>query len=268
MPAKKSLLAAVLVAASLTLASCADKEPRGREIARVGDSPITVKDFQKEVTVAARRDPTLKLTPESLSELLDSMIDRKLLIQQAVERGITEDERFIETIKAYWEQTLIRELIDARMRDWSEKIFVTEEEARSHYRRMSSKVTVRVAHASTRQEARAMADVMLSGGLADGEDQVGPLFADDIPLTSPLYESFDVEPGTTAVVEDRDGYVALMVTVREPVEVPPYGDIEERLKGYLLEQKKQRAFEDWLADVREASDITVDRAALEEVARE
>lgn len=248
--------------------SCSRNEPLPEEIARVNDVPILLKDFQREVSLASRRDPTLKITPASLEELLDTMIDKRLLIQEAVNRGISEDERFIETIKAYWEQTLIRELIAAKMKEWENEVFITEEEARSHYRRMGSKLTVRVADAESREEAEAKKAEMLAGNVAHGEELLGPLFADDIAMTNPLYEAFDMEKGEAKVVKGRRTYTAMVIVGKELMEVPEYEEIDERIKVYLLEQKKQKVFESWVEEIKESSRIEVKTGLLERVASE
>lgn len=258
----------ILTLAVMALTSCAEREGEEPEIASVGGIPILLKDFEREVSMTSRRDPTLKINASSLEDLLDSMMDRKLLIREAMERGLSEDEQFIDTIKAYWEQTLIRELVDARMKELADEVFVTEEEARAHYRRMGRRITVRTADAADAEEAERVKGEMVSGSQALPGEPLGPLYADDVPPAGPLYEAFDMEAGEAKIFKSRGGFTVVMVTAREPVETPAYEEVEGRLKAYLLERKKQKAFEDWLAGLRSSSDITVDRELLEGVADE
>jgi len=257
-----------LILAAMALTSCAEREAEEPEIASVGGIPILLKDFEREVSMTSRRDPTLKINASSLEDLLDSMMDRKILIREAMERGLSEDRRFIDAIKAYWEQTLIRELVDVRMKELADEVFVTEEEARAHYRRMGHRITVRTANAATAEEAERVKAGMVPGRADLPGEPIGPLYADDVPPAGPLYEAFDMEAGEARVFEGRGGFTVVLVTAREPVERPAYEEVEGRLKASLLERKKQRAFEEWLDGLRSSSDIRVDRELLEGVADE
>lgn len=268
---RKTLLV-LMTGATLFLAACSAPEDRGETVARVNESVITAEDFREETAMAARRNPAMEMTPEAMGKVLGDMIDRRLMIQAAVEMGISEREEFIRTIKEYWEQTLIRELIAAKTGEWEEKLYVTDPEVRDYHRKMGFKVSARAARAATEDEARELLEAMLAGELAPGEDLLGPLFVDNILITDPLSEVFDLEPGQGAVIEDESegngGWTAVVVTRKTEVHSPPLEEVEARIRGYLMEQKKQRALKRWLDGLRERSAIEVNRGKIERLANE
>ena len=158
-----------------------------------------------------------------------------------MKKGLSEDERFLESIKSFWEQTLIRELIDSKNREWADKLIVTDEEVRSRYSMMSSRVTLRVIKADDAKEAEAA----LSAVSAKGE-LLGPLFVEDLNHSDPLLAAFAMEEGAKAVAGSGDDFFAYEVVKKGPSGVAPLEEVYDALKASLLEEKKEKALEEWL----------------------
>ena len=120
------------------IASCGGQKQHEEAVATVNGAPVLMKEFQKDLAIYANRNPDFKLDTKSVEDHLDMFIDKQLMIQEAMKMGLAEDERFLETIKRFWEQTLIRELIDAKSSEWRDKLFVTEDEIQNHYQEIKS----------------------------------------------------------------------------------------------------------------------------------
>lgn len=244
---------------AVLLFSCSGPEDgKGEEVASVNGSPIFMKDFMKEVRTASSRYPDRKLTEERLEEILHTMVDRKLLIDEAVKKGLSEDERFLESIKSFWEQTLIRELIESKNREWADRLLVTDEEVRNRYSMMSSRITIRVIKADDVKGAEAA----LPAVSAEGE-LLGPLFVEDLNHSDPLLAAFAMEEGAKAVVGSDDDFFAYEVVKKEPSGVAPLEEVYEALKASLLEEKKEKALEEWLEGRKKAASIKIDEDAVE-----
>ena len=170
------------------IASCGVPKQHKDAVATVNGAPVPMQEFQKELAVYANRNPGFKLNTESVEEHLNMLIDKQLMIQAATKMGLAEDERFLETIKIFWEQTLIRELIDAKSREWSSRLFVTEDEILGYYQEM--------------------------------------------------------KPGLTPK--------------------PLLKDVRDEIRSSILEQKKQKAMEEWLREVRKGASIKIDAKRLSE----
>ena len=168
--------------------SCGGQEQHKDAVATVNGAAIPMQEFQKELAVYANRNPGFKLNTESVEEHLNMLIDKQIMIREATKMGLAEDERFLETIKIFWEQTLIRELIDAKSREWSSRLFVTEDEILGYYQEMKPGLTPR----------------------------------------------------------------------------PLLKDVRDEIRLSLLEQKKQKAMEEWLQEARKGAAITIDVKKLSE----
>ena len=136
MPRKYALIILVLI----FLAGCAKNEADKKNvIAYVNKEPIFSSDLKREIAFKVRQDPAFKVTPKTEAEQLDTIINRKLIIQKAMERGLAREDRFVNTIKAYWEQTLIRDFLEYKDREFQQYLFVTEGEARDRYNKLAAK---------------------------------------------------------------------------------------------------------------------------------
>lgn len=116
-----------------------DNVEKEQVIATVNKELISLRDFQEDIAIRSRQNPSYKITPQSVNEQLDTSIDRKLMIQEAMKMGLTNNEDFVRTIQTFWEQTLIRELIEAKGHEWEDRLFVTEQEIAGYYKEITKR---------------------------------------------------------------------------------------------------------------------------------
>jgi len=105
-------------------------------VATINNEPIKLEDFQREMALRSKQDPSYKITPQAIDEQIDTIIDRRLMIQEATKMGLTSNKDFVRTIQTFWEQTLIRELIEAKNREWEKRLFVSEKDIEDYYEKM------------------------------------------------------------------------------------------------------------------------------------
>jgi len=265
---KNLLLSLLLVSSTLTLTACKPAPPEQATVAMVNGAPISVDEFKREAARASERYPELTAlsgSREALGMVLDSMITRKLMVQEAAKRGLSEEREFLDTIKMFWEQTLIKKLIDTRSKELSKGLSISDEETDRYHRRMSARLTLLVVTNQNEQEARRISSIMDGGARPEGARPVGPVMIEDLDPADPLCALFDAPGEKTAVIKGEDGYLSVMVLKREAVQTPPFSEIEAKIRQTLLEKKRQRAFDKWLEEVKEAAAISIDRGALERV---
>ncbi len=250
------------------LTACSSSQQDRDIITKVNDVPIYASELKKEIARYARQNPEFRITDSTVNERLKTMIEQKLLIQEAVQKGITKEDRFVETIKTFWVQTLIRDLIEAKNKEWSDRLFVTDGEIRREYERMQYRPKIRFVRAGTKSIADAFAKAMGEGKHPEGEEIMGPLFYDDVK-GSPLANAFDLKTGEVKVFPANGGdFVAIAVIERETTSLPPLKDMVLQIKDSLLTQKKQKALTDWIEGVKKASKIQINQKMVQEIAHE
>lgn len=265
---KKYHLLFIALLPTLFFYACEKNKPQKEvPVASVNDAPISLPEFRKEVSVLSKRDPSLKITEQTLMEEINTLIDRKILLQEAMKQGLAEDPRFVETIKIFWEQTLIRELIALKTKEWADTIFVTEEEINAHYRRMQFVPFIKLAKAETKEQAGKIKQKMAKGLPVDGEEPVGQIYPEDV-RSDALLHAFDMNVGETNIFEADGKYMVVRVIKKDKASPPPLKEAYANIKKFLLEKKKQDAVEKWLKQARSASKIEINNSLLKGLAHE
>ncbi len=103
-----------LVLAAAALASCllgCSQQQHGKEaIATIGSYSLYRDDFMSELSLYPT-EYRKKLTKE---QVLDGIIQKKILLLEAQRRGLDRDPQFMKMVERFWEQSLLRSLLDIR----------------------------------------------------------------------------------------------------------------------------------------------------------
>ena len=83
-------------------------------------------------------DKDFKLTKEAKKQLLDQVIMKELMIQEAKRVELDRKEKFIRAIERYWESTLIRDLMEVRGQEIEKRTVISEDEIEAHYKEMKA----------------------------------------------------------------------------------------------------------------------------------
>lgn len=124
----RCLLAATGVGVALTVGGC--QRPKASSsgppvAARVGESVILVSDVQEEISRRVKRG---NLVPAK-ETLLDDMVQRRLLVDQARQAGLDKDPELMRS----WENLLISRYKEEHLRKETRQVSVSEEEIRLRY---------------------------------------------------------------------------------------------------------------------------------------
>ena len=138
---KQTIRAVIFVLALFVLVSfCGGKPGEDKKpIAKVNDFVIVDDAFRRELAASAYLRDSPGLSYEDKKKFLDAQIRKVLLIREATELGLDREEEFRQTIERYWEQTLIKTLLQQKSRDLEKDIIVTQEEIENRYQEMAQK---------------------------------------------------------------------------------------------------------------------------------
>jgi hypothetical protein len=126
---KKTLTAIIALYILLSSVFAMAAEPRAGDnkiLARINNYTLTVADFESETQgkiPAGLSDADLE---KAKSRLLDDLITKKLLIQEAQKQSFDKDRAFIKEIEMYWEQALLKLLYKKRSQELLRDISMTE----------------------------------------------------------------------------------------------------------------------------------------------
>jgi hypothetical protein len=75
-------------------------------------------------------------TLESRKEFLESLINQKLILQDAQARGLDKKENFLKMIERFWEQSLLKIALDKKTKEIAGSVSVSDGEIEDAYKKM------------------------------------------------------------------------------------------------------------------------------------
>jgi len=242
-----------------SLSSCDQRTASNDSIiGYVNKEPVLASELDRVVSFEARKSPGQEITPDIRQKQLDLLIDKKLIVQEAIEAGLTRDENFIAMIKTYWEQALVRSFIDLKRKEFSKEITVTEKDFRDYYKQISKRVTFKVLAGTDKQKAQDMREQILTGNrLIDGQwKTIGPVGYQDI-TSDILRKAFNASQGEVLLIEDAPKYYLVFVDQKEEIPQGAFADLEPELKRRVIAIKENQMFDEWLKVKRKKSHIKI-----------
>ncbi|MBF0494831.1 MAG: hypothetical protein HQL28_06880 [Candidatus Omnitrophica bacterium] len=235
------------------------KRPKCNVIATVNKEPVYVDDFKRSVEINARRNPAYKLTREAVNDEVNILIDKKLLIQEAKARKLDSSGHFRDTIKNFWEQTLIRELMEFEGKKAALNIEVSDAEVKDLYDKLAHRKTFQL----VKSPDKIFITTLMSTKPASIKWQktIGPMGYSDISSKFML-DVFKLKKADMKVFKNDDEYYLFYVSGDEKVTLPLFEEMRSGLKNRLLEEKKQEKFQVWLNDIRSKASIKVNKEVL------
>ena len=119
---RKVIFATILVLFCLYCYGCKPAQPQGEVLAKINDYVLTVEDFKSEL----KHSPYTVSNMDTREDLIDLIIRRELLVQEAQRQGLDRNDDFMRTIERYWKQTLVKEILKAENKRLKESIGAKE----------------------------------------------------------------------------------------------------------------------------------------------
>jgi hypothetical protein len=196
-------------------------------------------------------DRMLKRKPSYMNreQFIESVIDKQLLIQEAIRMEINREESFRESVENFYEQSLIKILLDRKLD--SLVVDVTNDEIAKYEAFLSNKLVLTKMTYPSLRHAREMTN-----------EVVRKIEADFIDLSDDLkFLVLTLEPGTVSKpkMKGMEGVVAFRldeILKKEPAGTgtTPEFDIK-RVSLFIQDKKKEQLLDEWTDKIRETADI-------------
>jgi len=244
-------------------------------LASFGEQTITLGEFN-QIWEEVPEDYKLQLDK---SLVLDQMISEKLLIQEAKNMDLEEDNDVLEQIKKMTEQILVQVLIEREILD---KIKVNDEEVLEYYEQNKDSFTEKEQVylynilLETEEEAQDVMEQLKAGGdfseIAK-EKSTGPSAAQGgdlgylskgtiIPEIEEVVFALELEE-LSEVIKTDFGFHILKITDKKLETVKTLEEVEEDIIQTLLPDKQKVAFENLLEELKSKLEIEINEEALQ-----
>jgi len=250
----------------------------GTVLADVNGTAITTQDFKNEVD---RLPPYLKpmvQSPEGKNELLDSMVVREIILEQAKKDGVDKSkdvaDRLEDLRKRLIVETYLKKKVeqDAQISDAELKKFYDENKDK-----FKTGEQLKASHILVKSEKEAQ-DILaqLKGG-ANFEDLAKKYSTDSTAAKGgdlgwfskgamvPEFDkaAFGLKEGElSGIVKTQFGFHIIKVTGIRPAGIRTFDEVKEQIKTTLLPGKQQEIFQKMKEDLKKNAKVTINEDVL------
>ncbi len=126
-----SLTGGLIIAGSVLIWGCRGKDGANDIALRVNNFVMTGEELEEEFEETGMPGCLL-----DKRKFLDDLINRKLILQEAQRRGLDKQKEFLKAIERFWEQSLLKIMINRKSKEIADQISVTDREIESRYEDM------------------------------------------------------------------------------------------------------------------------------------
>lgn len=182
-----------------------------------------------------------------MADLMDTIITNQLLIQEAIRLGINKEEPFRKSIENYYEQSLVKVLIDRKFKSFSPEISNAMVET---YKNFSNSILE-----FTKEEFDSIENA--EKGLSSKKETQTALF-EDLSDELKFIMLSSIQGQRSRVSESGDGYVAYTLLSVLPSQGRTMQETDETMiREYLAHQEKQAMFNNWIDGLKAKSNIEI-----------
>ncbi|KAB2890011.1 MAG: hypothetical protein F9K32_10375 [Desulfobulbaceae bacterium] len=236
-----TILSIACIATAIALSAFwPDKQPEEKDIA------VTINGHSLARSALEREEGSAGYHRSSEQELMESAITRELLLQEAQRQAIDKEPNFRAALKSFYEQSLIKVLLDRQYQKTDAR--VSEEEISAFLSLFGKKVTF----------SRLSADSPAETGQAPSQAQQMTAIFDD--LAEPLQVILStLKPGESAVKYDTgsDQYTIRLEDVSSSPAAGSTPPDRETVRQRLAEYKREQQMSSWLNNLKKSASITI-----------
>lgn len=226
--------------------------PQDKCVAVINNYTLTVSDFKDGLKTALAQKSLAEDPARAKREILEELITRKVLIQEAQRENFDKQEKFMKEIERYWEQALLKFFLRKKAQEISESIRADKGEVAAEYEKMKKRIFAEIT-------------VYDNKGKAVSGPKTEWISYGDLPgrLEDAAFSLKAQDEGKRIPYEENTVYIKVIKT--EPVEVAPLDKVEPEIIQNILNKTKEAIFEKWIANLKKDSSIRINEKVLDEI---
>ncbi len=246
-------------------------------LARVDGATITTADLERAILSTPRPEQLEYINPPQRQELLEALIDRKLIAHRARNEGLDREPAIAERLTTTDTFDQERLLAQAFLDRYLEGQAITDDDIAADYQARSAEFTeperafvtraVRPDEtnaAVARQSLLDGADVNALQQQAADRGQTSQVWLAQRGEAGPMEQAaFSLEPGqVSAVFPIRGGWATLRVEEHKPARLRPLAEVRDGIAARLDQARRAQTRQELLENLRKNAAVTVDSEAL------
>ena len=279
---------ATLLALALCVAGTGCKQQAGSEakkdtkggvvLAEVNGATITDADFYKEQENLPPYLKPMTETPEGKKEMLDTMVVRELIMQQAQKDGIDKSPAVAAKLEDLKKRVIVEAFLKKKV---EESANVSDADLQAFYKKNEDKFKtgdqIRASHILVKTEPEAkQVEKELKGGAnfeelakkhsIDGAAAKGGdlgWFGKGSMLPDFEKVAFALKEGSTSgIVQTKFGYHIIKATGKRPAGARSFEEVKDQIKAAIAPEKQQETFKKLKEDLKKDAKLSIKEDAL------
>ncbi|RNC66310.1 MAG: peptidylprolyl isomerase [Desulfuromonadales bacterium] len=258
--------------------SAAPAKKGGQVVAEVNGDAITTEDFKKELENLPPYLKPMADTPEGKKELLDTMVVRELILQQARKDNLDKSPEVAAKLEELKKRVVVEAFLKKKV---EEQVKISDEELKKFYDENKDKFKsgdqVRASHILMRSEKEAQ-DVQKELKAGGSFEELAKKHSVDSAAAKggdlgwfskgsmvPEFEKvvFGLKEGeTSGIVKTKFGYHIIKLTGKRPAGTRSFEEVKEQIKAALLPNKQQEVFQKLKEDIKKDAKVSVKEDVL------
>jgi peptidyl-prolyl cis-trans isomerase C len=250
----------------------------GKTLAEVNGTVITTQDFKNEVDKLPPYLKPMVQSTEGKKELLDSMVVREIILEQAKKEGVDKSKEVAERLEDLRKRLIVETYLKKKV---EEEAQISDAELKKFYdenkEKFKSGEQVKASHilVKTEKEAQDILAQLKSG--ASFEDLAKKHSADSTAAKGgdlgwfsrgamvPEFDKavFSMKEGeTSGIIKTQFGYHIIKVTGKRPAGIRTFDEVKEQIKTTLLPAKQQEIFQKMKDDLKKSAKVSIKEDVL------
>jgi peptidyl-prolyl cis-trans isomerase C len=279
-------IAAVLCAAALfgcqggtpSSGTKGEAKKEGQVLAEVNGSSITTGDFNRELKNLPEYLKAMADTPEGRKEMLDTMVIRELILQQATKDGLDKSADIEEKMKDLKKRLIVESFLKKKVESESQ---VSDADLQKFYEQNKEKFKtgeqIRASHILVKTEPEAkdiLAKIKAGGNFEElaKKNSVDSSAAKGGDLgwfgkgsMVPVFEKAALalkEGQVSDVVKSDFGFHIIKLTGKRPAGIRPLEEVKDQIKGAIMPTKQQEVFQKIKEELKKSAKIAIKEDVL------
>jgi peptidyl-prolyl cis-trans isomerase C len=245
----------------------------GKVMAEVNGGSITTGDFERELKNLPEYLKAMADTPQGRKEMLDTMVIRELILQQAAKDGLDKGPEIEEKLQDLRKRLIVESFLKKKVETESN---VSDEDLKKFYEQNKDKFKageqVKASHilVKTEKEAKDILAQIKSGGnfeelakknsVDSSAAKGGDLGWFGKGSMVPAFEKAALalkEGQVSEVVKSDFGFHIIKLTGKRAAGIRPFEEVKEQIKGAIMPSKQQEVFQKIKEELKKTAKITI-----------